>query len=451
MRPLPFTLIVAVGALIGLIFAAFSTYDSMIHLDRQVHGIHCSYLPGLVASDTSDESGCHATLMSPYSSVLRDQVWGGIPVALPGMSVFAFLLFWSLGLILARRQRDRRAAVFLLLATLVPAATSVVMGYLALVTLDAACKTCIGIYVASGIVLLGSVGLLWSAWRSPPAALDAADDPAWTGGDDDDAAMALPSDEEADPRDTTPDLPTSRPAKPMSWIGLIGQATLGGVFVFVPLVTYATVVPSFDQYLGSCGTLAHPEDPHHILVPLGKAGRLSSIQVLDPLCPSCRAFERRLESSKIGGELQRKALLFPLDTECNWMLDRSLHPGACAVSEAVLCASDDSDQVLSWAFDEQERLLETAREDQAAVRQMVAERFPELSECLGSAAVKARINQSLRWAVRNQLPLLSPQLYVDGVKLCDEDTDLGLDYMLTRLITKVGGSGSARPGAGGGR
>ena len=40
----------------------------------------------------------------------------------------------------------------------------------------------------------------------------------------------------------------------------------------------------------------------------------------------------------------------------------------------------------------------------------------------------------MRWAVANQLPVMMPQVFVDGVKLCDEDTDLGLDYALKRLL-----------------
>ena len=37
------------------------------------------------------------------------------------------------------------------------------------------------------------------------------------------------------------------------------------------------------------------------------------------------------------------------------------------------------------------------------------------------------MNKSMRWAVTNQLPVMMPQVFVNGVKLCDEDTDLGLD------------------------
>ena len=58
-------------ALLGVVFAAFSSYDFIAHLDRQVHSITCSYIPGLESADVQGTSGCHTVLMSPYSSVLR--------------------------------------------------------------------------------------------------------------------------------------------------------------------------------------------------------------------------------------------------------------------------------------------------------------------------------------------------------------------------------------------
>jgi hypothetical protein len=68
---------------------------------------------------------------------------------------------------------------------------------------------------------------------------------------------------------------------------------------------------------------------------------------------------------------------------------------------------------------------------------MAAERFPDLASCIGTSSVRARINRGLRWAVANQLPVLMPQVFVDGQKVCDEDTDLGLDFALARLLDPV--------------
>jgi hypothetical protein len=156
--------------------------------------------------------------------------------------------------------------------------------------------------------------------------------------------------------------------------------------------------------------------------------------LLDPLCPACKNFSERLEASGLIEQLDLEAVLFPLDKECNWMVGESLHPGACGVSEALLCAGDQLPQVLKWAFDNQERLRELAAQDNARIYEEIKKKFPKLGNCVGKPDVRTRLNRSLRWAVANSLPVLTPQLYVNNQKLCDEDTDLGLEYALSRML-----------------
>ena len=50
MRPSRWLIVVLVGALVGLFFAGVSTYDFVQHLDRQVHSLHCSFIPGMSAA-----------------------------------------------------------------------------------------------------------------------------------------------------------------------------------------------------------------------------------------------------------------------------------------------------------------------------------------------------------------------------------------------------------------
>ena len=52
-----------IGAVVGVVFAGVSTYDFVQHLDRQVHNLHCSFVPGI---SHSGESGCQVAMMSPY-------------------------------------------------------------------------------------------------------------------------------------------------------------------------------------------------------------------------------------------------------------------------------------------------------------------------------------------------------------------------------------------------
>jgi len=389
---------------LGLFFTSYSTFDFVQHLDRQVHGIHCSFIPGLEGTDVSGTSGCHVTLMSPYSSVMRDVVWGGVPISLPGMAVFAFLLAYGLRILV--REEDGNPAVtgFYALATCLPVLTSAGMGYLSLVTLDAACKLCIGTYTASGLAFVGAVGL----WRSSQK-------PRWSDPDLDDDLPAL-----------TP------PNHPLAFAS-------GVAFVALAVGGYVLLAPDFSGYIGECGELAAPEDTYGILLPLGPQGGAQAIEVLDPLCPSCRGLEERLAASGLGVRLARQAALFPLDNACNWMVSSAVHPGACALSEALLCAASGQagagvEDVLAWSFDNQDVIKEASISDPAAAERLVVDRFPKLDRCVGSPKIKTKLNQSLRWAVANKLPVLTPQLYVEGVKLCDEDTDLGMDFALARLL-----------------
>ncbi len=405
----PLTILSALASCAGFVFAAVSTSDFVAHLDRQVHGIHCSFLPGMAAADQSGESGCHATLMSPYSSVFRETVWGGIPVALPAMPVFAFLAFVAAWLVLKGLERDRKATGFLFAATLVPLITSLVMGYLSFAKLDAACKLCIGIYASSFVASMSAL-LLWLKARR--AEVPAGDVPAATG-----------SREGARSR--------------FGISGVMVASALGGAFVLAPVAAFALSAPDFSSYVGSCGSLPHFGYDSSILVPLGpQQGRAEMLEVMDPLCPSCKGFEERWAAMGRDDEVDRMALLFPLDESCNWMIDRSIHPGACSVSEAVLCSTDPA-PVLSWAFENQKAIMEATTQDPSAAQRMAKQQFPALASCIGSSEAKAKVNQSLRWAVKNQLQVLTPQVFVNGWRLCGEDTDLGLDFALSRLIKKA--------------
>lgn len=398
----PATMVLLVAALAGLFFASFSTYDFAQHLDRQVHDIHCSFVPGVVGDDTGADSGCQVTMMSPYSSVLRKAMWGGLPISLPAMAVFAFLFYRSLWMLSPVNRRTRAAALVVLATATICLSATLVMATISFVTLGAACKLCIGIYFASIASFIAALVV----WRST-------------------APMA----NERGVAD----------AMPREFGFAAGQL---GVFVAIPALTYVVLMPDHSEFVGSCGRLDDAKDPYGVMVPMGPQTGVPSIEVFDPLCPACRGFEDRLAASRLDDQLARKAVLFPLDDTCNWMINKAMHPGACTISEAVLCAAEDSSQkaeaVIQWAFNNQEQIREAATTDPKAAGKLAAAAFPEVESCLGSAKVKQRLNRSLRWTVKNQIPVLTPQLYVDGRKLCDEDTDLGMDYALSRMLDMHG-------------
>jgi uncharacterized membrane protein len=392
-------MVLAAFAFAGVIFAGVSSYDFIAHLDRQVHAITCSIMPGIGAKDASGASGCHAVLMSPYSSVMRDLTWGGIPIALPALGVFAFLLFRAVDLLL-RKRVVRGETGFMVAATALPVLTSIVYGIISATQIGTFCKVCIGVYASSlGVFVAAIVAHV----------------------------LTRPSQE----KDKGGDL--------SQWAFYFVE---GLAMVALPVLLYLAFKPAYADSLLHTSGLRHPEDKYGVMLDAHSRGQVPAVEVLDPLCPACKGFSERLAASGLGEQLQIKYVLFPLDKECNWMVGESLHAGACAVSEALLCAGEHANRVLTWAFANQEDLRARGATGQAAIYARIKQEFPDLASCVGQPAVRARVNKGLRWIVANSLPVLTPQLFVRNQKLPDEDTDLGLDYVLSRVLAQ--GAGEVR-------
>jgi uncharacterized membrane protein len=396
---------VAACAALGAMFGLVSTSDFMQHLDRQVHSIHCSFIPG--AGAELGDSGCRTVMMSPYSSFFRESLWGGIPISLWAVATFAFLLYRAVALAL-KGTATRAEANFLFTATGLPLAMTIIYGTLSMVKVGATCKVCVGIYLAS----IGAFIAAFIVWRRVPRATEG----------------------------------FQRPPYALWFFEGVG-------FVVALTLVYLMFIPGSAAAAksGSCGTLVQAEDPSGVMIRLID-GNVPAVEVLDPLCPACRAFEERLSASSLKSELELDAVLFPLDSTCNWMVTEALHPGACAVSEAMLCANgmgNDKDpaaarKVLAYAFKHQEALRTLATKDEPALRAKLERDFPSVKGCLGGNAVKNKLTKSLRWAVANAIPVLTPQLFVRDRRLCDEDTDLGLEYTLKRAIARGDGKAGKR-------
>ncbi len=395
-----------VGAVLGAVFAAYSTSDYAAHLDRQVHAVHCSFIPG--ASVDSDEANpCKAALFSPYSAILRQTYWGGIPISLAALGCFAFFAALGLYLLLAPVRAPRRAVQLLGVSGFLPLCASIVMFGISLTQLHAFCKVCVGIYASSIIVAIAAV-LAW-------------------------LALAREKKESS-----------MRPAG--KWLVLVGGVAALGVASLVPAVVYAASMPDYTPYLTSCGVLAQSTEGHNALLKIPTTQPKRQVILFeDPLCPTCKAFHERLVSEGIFEKLDVTLALFPLDSECNWMLDRSLHAGACVLSKAVLCGGNRARAVLEWAYDNQEDLRAVGKQGQTGLKERVGKQFgAEVSTCIDDKATSVRLNQQLQFAATNRIPVSTPQMYMvsggDKTKLmrvCDEDTDLGLKFAMGKLAPEV--------------
>lgn len=407
----------AIVAIFGFIFSTQSTYDFISRTDRLNpldKPLFCGVVPGQSIMDTKGSSGCHTAMMSPYSSVMRSQIWGGIPLTLFAMGTFGFLVCFATWIVFRKEYGWGR---FLLAGTMIPVIASLVMAWIAYTKLGTACTLCLGIYGVSACLLM--LSLLFFVKEKKYLQLS--------------------------PNDTIPDEASQQAvvdaaSRSSKEVVLALLALL--LFVMLPSIVYAMFQPKFEKYLGSCGTWDLPKDTELLSVPGFASSAAASattdemVEVFDPLCNSCRAFEERLSLLDVSAQLERKLLPFPLDNECNWMVGQSLHPGACLVSQALICADPERRaSMMQTIFDKQEELLALGR-DRPKLLQELKTMFPATTSCMDTPKTKAKLNQFLRTAVKARIPVSTPQAFVRGQKLCDADTDLGLDWALTQLIQR---------------
>lgn len=418
--------VVIAAAVIGLVFAVYSTYDYALHLDRQMHSVHCSFIPGAPAS--ADDGACKAALFSPYSAIFRATYWGGIPISLFAVGAFAFYAAFGAYLFLAKESAPRLAFAFLGITGVAPLLVSVVMFVISLTKLGSFCKLCVGIYVCS-IALAVAAGLSIVRWRR--TAPDEKEAPK-----DGEPYRARPAPGGLRAKLEGP----AKPGRPMPWLPLAWLGGLGAA-ALLPALVYVVSLPDYRPYLAKCGTTALKPEPHNALVKIPTAHPVQPVTLFeDPLCPTCKAFHQRLVADDIFDRLDVTLVLFPLDSSCNWMLDRSLHPGACQLSGAVLCGADTNNAraVLEWSYDHQDDLREAGKAGEAALKQKIADRFgPAIAACATDKKTTQRLTQHLHHAANNRVPISTPQMFLGDKRVCEEDTDLGLKYTLAQLAPAV--------------
>ncbi len=390
-----YAVIAVVAALLGLLFATYSTLDYAAHLDRRLHDMHCSFIPG--AAPSSDAEACRAAMYSPYSALLKDDYWGGIPISLFALGAFAFYLGLAVYLLFAGAAAARSTVRFFGVVSFAPLTVSVMMFVISVSKLGQLCKTCVGIYLAS-ILLAVAGGFALSSLRYRPPARGSSD----------------------------------------LLVALAGLVVLG-LSTLVPAVVYAGSLPDHRPFLTRCGELKLEAPKVGELVALrGTRPVRQAMFFEDPLCPTCKAFHERLELEGVLDRLDAKLVLFPLDSECNWMLSEPLHPGACLVSKAVLCAGEQAKTVLAWAYEEQERLTAAGKAGASTLKELLRARFGDsLVRCVDDRKTEVRLNQHLHFASENKVPVSTPQMYLGKQRICDEDTDIGLRYTLTELAPEV--------------
>lgn len=401
-----------VASLLGLLFAGFSTYDYAQHLDRQLHAVHCSFTPGLSAASDA-ENACRTAMYSAYGAMFRGTWWGGIPVSLFALGVYVFFAAFALALLLGGPRSSRRAHQFMGFASLGPLLVSVLMAFIAAVRLGVFCKTCVGLYVAS--ILLAAAGI-WGMVQLRKLSF---------------VQGAAPEGANPDKPPVVEGMPQGNPALIAVWLACLGLC------VGVPSLIYVNALPDYRPRLASCGEIEKPQSDALIKLTSIHPKR-DAVIVADPLCPTCKALHERLSAEGALENLNSALVLMPLDSTCNWMLDRSMHPGSCVLSKAVICADPRSREALEWMYSNQEELAALAKGGDTLLRSRLRTHFGDaIDACIDSNKTKVRLNNILQYAVSNELRVSTPQLYLGKMRICDEDTDLGLRFTLAQLAPEV--------------
>ncbi|MBP9114687.1 MAG: hypothetical protein KBF88_17855 [Polyangiaceae bacterium] len=397
-------IVALVASLFGMIFALTSTFDFAAHLDRQIHDLHCSFIPGMSAKATGAE-GCKTALFSAYSSLFRTQIWGGIPISLFAVGAFAFFAAFAVYLLVAKDRVPKRAYLFLGTIGFTPLVVSLVMFLISLFELGSFCKVCIGLYLSSIALAVAAYGGIRLAFRSGSS------EGVRVGG------------------------PLLAPAL------LTALATM----TFVPAWVYASSVPNYDSLVTKCGKLEVKEESHKALLHLPTKNPIKPALLFeDPLCPTCKAVHERLVSDGVFEKLDVTLSFFPLDSECNWMLSDALHPGACFVSRALICSGNKLRANLEWVYSEQEqlRLLSipdaAGKSDLKKMKERVLTHFgSDVASCVDDKATVQKLNHQLHFASKNKIAVSTPQIFLGDQRLCDEDSDLGLMFALSKLAPEV--------------
>jgi len=384
------------GSVLGLYFAATSSLDYAAHLDRGVHDLHCSIVPGAAA--TAKSEACRAAMYSPYSAIFKSSLWGGVPIGLFALGAFTFFFAFALYLWKVDGAASRFVRRFFAALSVTPLLVSLGMFVIALTELGALCLTCVGIYISSILLAVGGLLVLRGSAEAP-------------------AQFGLPS-------------------RSFLWAIVLLDAL--GIVTILPALTYAATAPDHAERLKGCGAIHIAPEPKHALLPIKGDNPIKKVLFFeDPLCPTCRGFHSRLRVEGVLENMDAEVVLFPLDSECNWMLGEPLHPGACIVSRALLCAAEPK-VALDWVFDHQTELAEAGKASDKKLEALLAKHFgARLKECMGSAKTKQRLNGHLHYAAENSVPLATPQMYLGTERVCDEDTDIGLSYTLKHLAPEL--------------
>jgi uncharacterized membrane protein len=300
----------------------------------------------------NDYLNCDRVAVSRFSVVL------GMPVAAWGAFGYGLELLLAVAGLSSRRSRPGWPAGLLFVVAAFASAVALLLAGISTLVIGALCIFC----TASWLV---TFGLFFAAWRAcQPAGV----------------AATLRED-----------------------LAVLGaRRSHGLVLVLAGVALLLIVLTAFPRYweapLAAPGGAVTGGGPAPALGPASSQGPLTVVVFSDYLCPACkRAHEetRALLAGRTDVLLSRRQ--FPLDSECNPVLKRRMHPGACDLARVGICAEEQG------KLEPMEDLLFANQDAKRPLPELVrAAGLDErrLQACLASPGTEERLRADIEAAVR---------------------------------------------------
>lgn len=328
---------------LALSVAGLTVSALLARLHAQAHGGATSFCA------LSETVNCDRVALSPFSVQL------GLPIAVWGVLGYALMAGLAASGLARRRPESTWPAGLLLLLSAAAAVASVTLAVVSKVAIGAWCPLC----VVSWLVSFGLLAAAWRACRGPGAGGAIREDlAAWR----------------------------VRPFR----AGAVVLLLLGGVALT------SAVYPRYWERRPSSIRKAPPQVTD--LAALASAGPLLVFEYTDYECPFCARMHEETRALAHRPDVTFVRRHFPLDPACNSAVKRQVHPSACALARAGICAEAQG------RLAEMEDALFANQRDRAPVEALASRLRLDLERfraCLSSPETERRLAADVAAGVRD--------------------------------------------------
>ena len=366
---------------LSLIGLGVAGYLSALHI-----GLMRGELLGEVFCGGSGVFNCHAVTASSWGSLL------GMPLSLWGAIGYCAALGLSI-LALQEGQWPAHAMTLLLGLGLLFLAFDLFLLGVMIFVLKAFCLFCMITYLVNFLIVVLAARSLQQPWIQALGRIDAS------------LSALVPS--------------SRRPAAWFFWgivfIGFGAVASLHAATIYVNRGTFGSLQKQMTEYIQK--QVPTPPDTGGRPMKGNPKGALKIVEFSDFLCPVC---QRAAKMNQIILTGNRNTVMivykhFPLDSTCNEKLSRNVHPGACQVAAATVCAHQ---QGKFWEF--HDKIFEEGHDYKAVNLESDADRLGldvgKFSACMASGEGMRVVKEDIEEA--NKLGVTStPTHFLNGIKL----------------------------------